>query len=549
VITATSGTITGTATITVTAATIATIAVTPTTPKIAAGATEQFTATATYTNGSKLILSAASIPAVSWSSGTTTVATVASTGVATGVAAGTSVITASAGTVSGSTTLTVESATLTNIAVSPAAPSVIKGSTSQLNITATFSDGSTALVSGASGTWSNSTATVATIGAATGIVTGVSEGTSTITVNYSNLSATATLTVSPAEYAFVTNFNESSVSAFSVGPGGSLVPNGPAVATGYQPFALVPDATRHFLYVGNYSGKMAGSVSEYAISATGALTPLATVATGAGPNGMTVNNGYLYVVNLGDSTVDKYAIDTTTGQLGAPVSVNSGTANSGAAAITFNSAGTFAYVTNFNDNTIAVFSVNATTGALTASGTPIAVPSGSVGPLALTIDPTGAYAYVADFGGAANTGDISQYSINATTGALTSLAEPTLAISGNPRWLTIDAATKTLYVPNSEANTVQVLSIGGDGTLAFTSSQALAAGTNPDFVALDPTNTLLYAPQRGGTYTGQTAPFNNTVAQFSVSGTGALAPLATPTITSGSTAQSEPAEIAFSLAY
>jgi hypothetical protein len=59
----------------------------------------------------------------------------------------------------------------------------------------------------------------------------------------------------------------------------------------------------------------------------------------------------------------------------------------------------------------------------------------------------------------------------------------------------------------------------------------------------------LYAPQRGGTYNGQTAPFNNTVAQFSVSDTGALSPLATPTITSGSTAQSEPTEIAFSLAY
>jgi 6-phosphogluconolactonase (cycloisomerase 2 family) len=43
----------------------------------------------------------------------------------------------------------------------------------------------------------------------------------------------------------------------------------------------------------------------------------------------------------------------------------------GAAAITFNSAGTFAYVPNFSDNTISVFSVNATTGALTASGSPI----------------------------------------------------------------------------------------------------------------------------------------------------------------------------------
>jgi uncharacterized protein YjdB len=48
---------------------------------------------------------------------------------------------------------------------------------------------------------------------ATGIVTGVSEGTSTVNVTYGGLTATATLTVTPAEYAFVTNFGESTVSA------------------------------------------------------------------------------------------------------------------------------------------------------------------------------------------------------------------------------------------------------------------------------------------------------------------------------------------------
>jgi 6-phosphogluconolactonase (cycloisomerase 2 family) len=106
--------------------------------------------------------------------------------------------------------------------------------------------------------------------------------------------------------------------------------------------------------------------------------------------------------------------------------------------------------------------------------------------VAVAIDPTGAYAYVADAGGLANTGDISQYSINSTTGALTALQEPTLTISGNPHWLTIDNTTKTLYVPNSAANSVQVLSIGSNGTLSFTASQALAAGSNPNFVALGP---------------------------------------------------------------
>jgi 6-phosphogluconolactonase (cycloisomerase 2 family) len=372
------------------------------------------------------------------------------------------------------------------------------------------------------------------------------------------LSNTANLTVTPAEYAYVTNFAENTVSTFSVGPAGSLVAaTATPIATGSQPYALAADATGHYLYVGNYSGKNAGTISEYTIGAGGVLTALATIATGAGPNGLTVNNGYLYVANLGDSTVDWYTINTTTGQLSALTSATkivSGSSTAGAAAVNFNTitAGTFAYVSNYTANTISIFSVNSTTGALTAltSGATVALPTGSTGPVEVAFDKSGKYAYVVDF----TSGDIAQYTVN-DDGSLTAFTtSPVIALGGAPRWITIDTTTNTAYVPNAGTNSIQVLSVGTTGVLTLTASEALAANSsgvaaNPSYVALDQTGAFLYAAERGGTSTGLTAPYNNLMAQFSVSDTGALAPLATPTVATGTTSASEPAEIAFSLAY
>jgi uncharacterized protein YjdB len=84
------------------------LAITPSSPTVATGSTTQLTATATFADNSTKDLT----NQVAWSSGTTSVATVNSTGQITGVAAGTSVITVTvnttSGTVTGTTTLTVQ---------------------------------------------------------------------------------------------------------------------------------------------------------------------------------------------------------------------------------------------------------------------------------------------------------------------------------------------------------------------------------------------------------------------------------------------------------
>jgi hypothetical protein len=89
-------------------ATLMSIAVTPAGSTIALGATLQFTAAGTYSDGSTQNLTSA----VSWSSSNTAVATVNASGLVTGVSAGSSTIGAASGSVTGTTGLTVGSSTL-----------------------------------------------------------------------------------------------------------------------------------------------------------------------------------------------------------------------------------------------------------------------------------------------------------------------------------------------------------------------------------------------------------------------------------------------------
>ena len=125
VITASSGTVSGSMTVTVAAATLKSLAVTPANPTVTKGATQQFTATGTFSDNSTQNLTSS----VTWSSGTPATATITAAGLATAVGAGLSMIQATSGAVSGSTLLTVTGPTLSSIAVTPANPSIAKGTT------------------------------------------------------------------------------------------------------------------------------------------------------------------------------------------------------------------------------------------------------------------------------------------------------------------------------------------------------------------------------------------------------------------------------------
>ena len=188
--------VSGSTNLTVTGTSLISIAVTPPSPSIAAGLTQQFVATGTYSDNSTQNLTGS----VTWMSATTSVATIAAGGLATGKTAGTSNITASIGGVTSPVdVLTVTPPILESIAVTPAGPSITVGLTQQFTATGTYSDNSTQNLTG-SVTWTSGTLSVATFGAG-GLATSVGVGTSNITASIGGVTSPVdVLTVTPPTF-------------------------------------------------------------------------------------------------------------------------------------------------------------------------------------------------------------------------------------------------------------------------------------------------------------------------------------------------------------
>ena len=196
----------GTAKLTVTAAKLSTIALTPATPQVPVGLTAQFTAMGTYTDGSKLDVTGQ----VTWASSATSVATISSGGVATALSPGTATVTVVDPTSKkkGTATLTVTSAVLQSITLSPSWPMVPLGQLVGFRANGLFSNGTQQDVTTVV-TWSSSAPAVATIsnaGGSEGLATNASVGTTTITAFDPNtgLSQTTTLTVTAAVLGLIT---------------------------------------------------------------------------------------------------------------------------------------------------------------------------------------------------------------------------------------------------------------------------------------------------------------------------------------------------------
>jgi len=104
-------------------ATLKSIALIPSNPTLSAGATQQFTATGSYSDGSTQNITSQ----VAWKSSNTAVATIAAGGLATAVASGSTTISATSAGVTGSSQLTVQAATATSIWQSTSVPGLIDG--------------------------------------------------------------------------------------------------------------------------------------------------------------------------------------------------------------------------------------------------------------------------------------------------------------------------------------------------------------------------------------------------------------------------------------
>jgi YVTN family beta-propeller protein len=305
----------------------------------------------------------------------------------------------------------------------------------------------------------------------------------------------------------------------------SIAPSVPSNDEG--PISVAVDPAGKFAYVANWGeGDTAGSVSTYTINATtGALTSIATILApcapppspgSCAPFSVTVDPSgkFAYTANEGGfapTSASMYVINTTGALtfLGTVPVVSGGRARS----VTVDPKGTFVYLTATTDNPatsageVSTYTVNASTGALTLAGSIAA----GVAPVSVTVDPAGRFVYVTN----SDSNDVSMYTIDATTGSLTSIG--TITAGTNPTSVAVDPASKFAYVINSGSDDVSLYSINAT-TGALTSVGTVATGVFPTSIAVDPSGRFAYVTNSG----------SNDVSMYSIdAATGALALIGT----------------------
>jgi len=161
--------------------------------------------------------------------------------------------------------------------------------------------------------------------------------------------------------------------------------------------------------------------------------------------------------------------------------------------------GKFAYVANdgCGDSAfgnVSMYTINPTTGVLSSIGPPVA--SHDEGAHSVTVDPFGKFAYVANWGEGDTAGSVSAYTINATTGALTYTETINGVCPGlcGPWSVAVDPSGKFAYVANEAGFTPTNVSMFAINTTtgALTPIGTSATGGRSISVTVDPMGKFAY---------------------------------------------------------
>lgn len=279
-----------------------------------------------------------------------------------------------------------------------------------------------------------------------------------------------------------------------------------------------------FVYTNN-DVTSANTVSAFAVDANGALSqvagsPFATGGLGAGgglyaANRIVVINDFLYAANTGSNSVSAFTIDPSTGGLtlvGTPVATD-GTNNTSDSGISLAATpdGHFLYA-GTTDGNITIYSIDSTTGALTAVGT--AVSAG--GPMAsMKVTPNGKFLVAALFTPAltiVNKVAVLAIQTNGSLSPVTNSPFPLKSGNGYARGVAVNCASNQLFVGRT-GTSIDVLSIGSTGQLTELSNSPFATGlTSNAVVALGTNDGTLFSSNQS----------NNTVSAFTVGSNGSL---------------------------
>ncbi len=309
---------------------------------------------------------------------------------------------------------------------------------------------------------------------------------------------TISVAVDPSgAFIYAANRDSSSISAYSIDPdSGALTPAGSDAATGSRPLSVAVDPSGKFVYAANQDSN---TVSAYAIDReSGALTPAGTCSTRETPFMLAVTKGgspveyvptFAYVANETTDSISAYSINRNTGALSFSSSVTIPDPVKWPASVTADPLGRFAYVTGCTDSIsdidyVYIYAIERSNGALTAGTTASAVSED--GPVSGAVDPSGRFAYVANY----HSDLIGVYSINQSTGALT----PGVAVATghNPWTITVDPSGRFAYVASWGSNYISVYAIDPE-TGSLTPGALADVGHGAWWVAVDPSGRFAYA--------------------------------------------------------
>ncbi|MGH6648328.1 lactonase family protein [Aquabacterium sp.] len=297
-------------------------------------------------------------------------------------------------------------------------------------------------------------------------------------------------------FAYVANNGSNNVSVFNINSDGSLTANGLPATAGSQPTAVTVDPQGRYVYVAN-GDIAASTISAYSLnSTTGQLTPIAGspfASTGTNPRSIAVDptGKFVYVANFASSSISIYSIDTSStgghvpGALILQGTVTTTVDSPNSITVVTSATGIYAYVANFGNDSVTAYSVNTTNGALTPTNPGLAL-SGGTTPTSVAVEPNGKFAYVTNLS-LPGTGNVAAFSIGqavGNAGALTALggASATAALTGGaPYSVAADPSGKFIYAVQSATNQITGFTLNATtGALTPMSTQfATETGSPP----------------------------------------------------------------------